>query len=58
MRSRWLALALAFFPGSLLASDGVIELNLAKAQAGDTTVFPPDAAGYPIEIRNLGRATG
>jgi hypothetical protein len=60
MYGRWLAIALAFMPGSLRAGDGVIELNHAKALAGDASVLPPDEAGYPIEIRSPGsyRLTG
>lgn len=55
MPARFLAaIALCLLPASAFATDGVIELNHAKALAGDPTLFPPDAAGYPIEIRNPG----
>jgi len=54
MRSRscLAGIALCLLPASVLASDGVIELNHATALAGDPAVFDP--AGYPILIRAPG----
>jgi len=54
MRALCLALSLSLLPGSILATDGVIELSHAKALAGDPFLVPPDAPGYPIEIRDQG----
>jgi hypothetical protein len=36
------------------AAEGVIELNQARALAGDPTAIPPDAPGFPIEISRSG----
>jgi hypothetical protein len=47
-----LPVALGALPAS--AAEGVIELNQARALAGDPTAIPPDAPGFPIEISRPG----
>lgn len=56
MRARSLiaGVVICLVPASLLAQGGVIELNHAKALAGDSSLIPPDDPGYPIEIRAPG----